>query len=59
MGALGRQTQGPPCCVLGRGFYLQLGLEDYNQDGEGDTYCHTIRQAQKEGGEEAHHPDTL
>lgn len=62
MGALGRLTQGPPFNprgVLRRGCYLQLGLEDHNQDGEGDTHCHAVRQAQEEGGEEAHHPDAL
>ena len=59
MAALGRLALGPCHCVLGKGCYLQLGLEDHDQDGEGDTHCHTERQAQKEGGEEAHHPDTL
>lgn len=48
-----------PIVSLGRGCYLQLGLEDHNKDGEGNTHCHTVRQAQEEGGEEAHHPDTL
>lgn len=43
----------------GRGHYLQLGLEDHNQGGEGDPHCHTVGQAQEEGGEEAHHPDAL
>lgn len=59
MGDLGRLPKRPLLCLAGRGCYLQLGLEDYNQDGEGDTHRHTVRQAQEEGGEEAHHPDTL
>lgn len=56
---LGELAKRPLLCLGGRGCYLQLGLEDHNQDGEGDTHCHTVRQAQEEGGEEAHHPDTL
>lgn len=59
-GALGRRAQGHPLlCLGGRGCYLQLGLEDHHQDGEGDSHRHTIRQTQEEGGEEAHHPDAL
>lgn len=50
----------PHCSALREiGRYSQLGLEDHNQDGEDDSHSYTIRQAQKEGREKAHHPDEL